>query len=114
MLDGRNGKVLWQMNATFYEMTSDLVMRTTEKHRDAFVFRIEGVNGRNMNMVRESRTLLIGASDTDAQYFESSTRVSNVLNQKQKMFPPTLLILCHKHFHLIFDIYNHNSRNRAI
>ncbi|KAI0227420.1 hypothetical protein LSAT2_022100 [Lamellibrachia satsuma] len=74
VLDGRNGKVLWQMNATFYEMASDLVMRTTEKHRDAFVFRIEGVNGPDMNMVRESRTLLIGASGTDAQYFENSTR----------------------------------------
>ncbi|KAI0219154.1 hypothetical protein LSAT2_029235 [Lamellibrachia satsuma] len=51
VLDGRNGKVMWQMNATFYEMASDLVMRTTEKHRDAFVFRIEGVNGPDMNMV---------------------------------------------------------------
>ena len=60
MLDGRNGKVIWQMNATYYEMAADLVMRTTEKHRDAFVFRIEGVNGPDMNMVRESRTLLIG------------------------------------------------------
>ena len=90
MLDGRNGKVLWQMNATFYEMTSDLVLRTTEKHRDAFVFRIEGVNGPGMNMVRDSRTLLIGASGADAQYFENSSRVSNVLNQKQKMFPSTL------------------------
>ena len=77
MLDGRNGKVLWQMNATYYEMTSDLVLRTTEKHRDAFVFRIEGVNGPDMNMVRESRTLLIGASGTDAQYL--NTRYGSVM-----------------------------------
>ena len=90
MLDGRNGKVLWQMNATFYEMTSDLVMRTTEEHRDAFVFRIEGVNGHDTNMVRDSRTLLIGASGADVLYFENSSRVSNVLNEKQKIFPSTL------------------------
>ena len=69
MLDGRNGKVLWLMNATYLEMTSDLVMRTTEKHRDAFVFRIQGVNGLDMNMVRESMTLLIGSNVADGQYF---------------------------------------------
>ena len=90
MLDGRNGKVLWQMNATFYEIAADLVIRTTEKQRDAFVFRVEGVNGRDMNTVRVSGTLSIGASGADAQNFERSSRVSNVLNQKQKMCPSTL------------------------
>ena len=94
MLDGRNGKVLWQMNATFYEMASDLIMRKTEKHRDVFVFRIEGVNGPDMNMVRESSMRLIGASGADAQYFENSSRVSNVLNQNQKGYPSTLRYVC--------------------
>ena len=94
VLDGRNGKVLWQMNATHYGMTSDLVLRTTEKHRDAFVFRIEGVNGPDMNMVRESRTRLIGTSGTDAQYFENSSRVCNVLNRNQKRFLSTIRHVC--------------------
>ena len=81
VLDGRNGKVLWQMNATCYEMAADLVMRTTEKHRDAFVFRIEGVNGPDMNMVRESKTLLFGANGADAHYFEHSLQLHNLLNK---------------------------------
>ena len=61
-MDGRNGKVMWQLNATEFESTSDLVIRTIEKHRDAYVFRIQGVNGPVRNRVRISITLLIAAN----------------------------------------------------
>ena len=53
-MDGRNGNVLWTMNATWYGMASDLVLRTTEEHRDAFAFRMEGVNGPVDNGVRKT------------------------------------------------------------
>ncbi|KAI0227422.1 hypothetical protein LSAT2_022102 [Lamellibrachia satsuma] len=77
VLDGRNGKVLWQMNATFYEMTSDLVLRTTEKHRDAFVFRIEGVNGPGMNMEKEERQRRSSGENIDKNNTAFQTSHSN-------------------------------------
>ncbi|KAI0211984.1 hypothetical protein LSAT2_003136, partial [Lamellibrachia satsuma] len=77
VLDGRNGKVLWQMNATFYGMTSDLVMRTTEKHRDAFVFRIQGVNGPDMNTKKEKRQRRSSGEDFDKNNTALQTSHSN-------------------------------------
>ncbi|KAI0211987.1 hypothetical protein LSAT2_003139 [Lamellibrachia satsuma] len=65
VLDGRNGKVIWQMNATYYGMVADLVMRTTDKHRDAFVFRIEGVNGPDMTMKKEERLIRSSGENID-------------------------------------------------
>ncbi|KAK2179236.1 hypothetical protein NP493_504g03043 [Ridgeia piscesae] len=54
VLDGRNGNVLWTLNATWSGMASDLVLRTTERHRDAYLFRMEGVNGPVDNEVRKT------------------------------------------------------------
>ena len=42
------------MNSTNYEMTSDLVARTTENYRDAFVFQMEGLQGPASDAVRHA------------------------------------------------------------
>ena len=43
VLDGGSGMVLWSLNTTQYEMTSDLVLHTAAgPHRDAFMFRVRG------------------------------------------------------------------------
>ncbi|XP_064624748.1 uncharacterized protein LOC135486131 isoform X2 [Lineus longissimus] len=47
ILDGRSGSILWQMSSGHYDMTSDLVLRTKEQNRDAFVFRVQGREGPN-------------------------------------------------------------------
>ena len=57
MLDGRTGKVLWQLNATASQGASDLVIRTAENHRDAFVFRVKGVSEPVNIAVRKSKTV---------------------------------------------------------
>ncbi|KAI0236790.1 hypothetical protein LSAT2_012668 [Lamellibrachia satsuma] len=89
VLDGRNGKVLWQMNATYYEMASDLVMRTTEEHRDAFVFRIEGVNGHDTNMEERQRRSSgenIDKNNTALQTSNSNdTHIDRAVNTTNKM-----------------------------
>ena len=43
VLDGRNGKVLWIMNSTDSTEASALVARTTDTHRDSFVFSVQGL-----------------------------------------------------------------------
>ena len=42
MLDGSTGHVLWSLNTSIVENSSDLKLKTTEKNRDAFVFRMKG------------------------------------------------------------------------
>ena len=42
IVDGKTGKSLWQLVTSSEEMSSDLVLRTAEKNRDVFVFRIQG------------------------------------------------------------------------
>ena len=41
-----------------YEMTSDLVARTTENYRDAFVFQVKGVNYPESKTVRNQMIML--------------------------------------------------------
>ena len=40
-LDGKSGGVLFSVNTTYYEMSSDLTLRTTDLHRDVFITRIQ-------------------------------------------------------------------------
>ena len=47
VLDGRDGTVLWNMTTAKYDVTSDLVARTHSKHRDVFLFRVQGRRGRD-------------------------------------------------------------------
>ncbi|XP_070199696.1 protein FAM234A-like [Littorina saxatilis] len=47
ILDGRDGTVLWNMTTAKYDVTSDLVARTHSKHRDVFLFRVQGRRGRD-------------------------------------------------------------------
>jgi len=42
VVDGITGRVIWSFNTTKSEMSSDLVMRSSEPHRDFFVFRANG------------------------------------------------------------------------
>ena len=42
MVDGITGRVIWSFNTTKSEMSSDLIMRTTESQLDFFVFRANG------------------------------------------------------------------------
>ena len=46
VLDGKTGETLWSLQTDQHEMTSDLVVRTAETHRDAYVFRIQGRQGK--------------------------------------------------------------------
>lgn len=45
-MDGKTGKVLWSLQTEQHEMTSDLVVRTAEPHRDAYIFRVQGRHGK--------------------------------------------------------------------
>ncbi|KAL3876012.1 hypothetical protein ACJMK2_033901 [Sinanodonta woodiana] len=42
ILSGRNGSKLWSMRSNIFIMSSDLVIRTDQKNRDIFVFRLKG------------------------------------------------------------------------
>jgi len=45
VLDGRDGSVLWNVTSNKYDVSSDLVARTTARHRDVFLFRLQGRHG---------------------------------------------------------------------
>ncbi|XP_074648568.1 uncharacterized protein LOC141904026 isoform X2 [Tubulanus polymorphus] len=42
IIDGFDGRAIWMMNSSQYEMSSDLILRTTLPKRDLFVFRTQG------------------------------------------------------------------------
>ena len=46
ILDGKTGETLWSLQTDQHEMTSDLVVRTTDTRRDAYVFRVQGRHGK--------------------------------------------------------------------
>ena len=39
MISGKDGTILWTLESSHYQMTSDLVLQTSESHRDLFVFK---------------------------------------------------------------------------
>ena len=43
ILDGKTGTKLWSLNSTMIEYSSDLVLKTKSKNRDAFLFRVQGI-----------------------------------------------------------------------
>ncbi|KAK3602624.1 hypothetical protein CHS0354_034208 [Potamilus streckersoni] len=45
IIDGRDGSVLWNLTTNMYDVTSDVVARTTARNRDVFLFRVQGRNG---------------------------------------------------------------------
>ena len=45
VLDGRDGAILWNLTSNKYDVSSDLVARTTSLNRDVFIFRTQGRNG---------------------------------------------------------------------
>ncbi|XP_046574702.1 protein FAM234A-like [Haliotis rubra] len=45
VLDGRDGSVLWNMTTNKYDVSSDLVARTSTRNRDVFLFRTQGRRG---------------------------------------------------------------------
>ena len=42
ILDGRDGSTMWNLTSSRYDVSSDLVVRTEERNRDLFLFRIQG------------------------------------------------------------------------
>ena len=42
ILDGKTGHTLWSLQTAHYEMSSDIVVKTRDLHRDAFIFRVQG------------------------------------------------------------------------
>lgn len=60
ILDGATGDVLWRLKGTGMQITSDLVMRTEESRRDAFLFRLTGVPGQDVVTIAEAEA---GADD---------------------------------------------------
>ena len=42
MISGKDGSVLWTLDSSYYEMNSDLVIQTSEAHRDLFLFKMKG------------------------------------------------------------------------
>ncbi|KAI0222414.1 hypothetical protein LSAT2_026355 [Lamellibrachia satsuma] len=90
VLDGTNGEVLWRLNASQYEMTSDLVARTTEDYRDTFVFQAKGVNvpttkSRNTRSHLHDVIKKRGLSDTPVIYNEGDANFTNL----EKLFNKT-------------------------
>lgn len=43
ILDGKTGNKLWSLNTTMTEYSSDLVLKTKSRNRDAFLFRVRGI-----------------------------------------------------------------------
>ncbi len=53
ILDGKTGTKLWSLNSTLGEHSSDLVLRTKDKNRDAFVFRVQGISAKGEKKATE-------------------------------------------------------------
>ncbi|XP_013402918.1 protein FAM234B isoform X1 [Lingula anatina] len=47
--NGKTGDVMWALNTSKFEMSSPLVLRTTDLHRDLFIFRSQGREGKLHN-----------------------------------------------------------------
>lgn len=45
VVDGKDGVVLWNTTSHRYDVSSDLVARTSSYHRDVFLFRMQGRKG---------------------------------------------------------------------
>ena len=43
VISGKDGSVLWTLESNSYEMTSDLILQTSESHRDLFLFKVKGL-----------------------------------------------------------------------
>lgn len=43
VISGKDGSILWNLESSHYEMTSDLVLQTSEPNRDFFLFKIKGL-----------------------------------------------------------------------
>ena len=44
VLDGRDGSIMWSLNTSLPEYSTDVATRTAERNRDAFIFRVKGRN----------------------------------------------------------------------
>ena len=49
IIDGKDGAILWNLTTHKYDVSSDLVAKTTALHRDVFLFRAQGRNGLDLN-----------------------------------------------------------------
>lgn len=43
VISGKNGSILWTLESTSYQMTSDLIVRTSDYQRDIFLFKLKGL-----------------------------------------------------------------------
>ena len=43
VISGKDGSILWTLESSFYQMTSDLVLQTSETYRDIFLFKLKGL-----------------------------------------------------------------------
>jgi hypothetical protein len=48
IIDGRDGSILWNLTTNKYDVSSDLVARTTARNRDVFIFRAQGREGHDL------------------------------------------------------------------
>lgn len=48
IIDGRDGSILWNFTTNKYDVSSDLVARTTAMNRDVFIFRAQGREGKDL------------------------------------------------------------------
>ncbi|KAJ8319425.1 hypothetical protein KUTeg_004516 [Tegillarca granosa] len=57
VINGKDGKFLWSLNSSMYEMSSDLVLQTKEQYRDMYLFRVKG---RTSKVYRDSHGAIHG------------------------------------------------------
>lgn len=48
IIDGRDGSILWNFTTNKYDVSSDLVARTSAVNRDVFIFRAQGREGKDL------------------------------------------------------------------
>jgi len=42
VISGKNGTILWNLETPMYGMSSDLSLKTDQKNRDVFIFKVKG------------------------------------------------------------------------
>ncbi|KAL3842081.1 hypothetical protein ACJMK2_020146 [Sinanodonta woodiana] len=94
IIDGRDGTVLWNFTTNMYDVTSDLVARTTARSRDVFLFRAQGRNGydpRNTGAVHGAsgiqRIINKRATEDGKTYLEDVLIDENNINDEGVLLP---------------------------